>query len=91
MSEIDELLEEGYREDDEITPKAFLITIGVMLAVIILFAPKIYIQNNIYYKSNKIQNDIYPTYGVLKEENNELKLKLEKEYLKNQTMSLEFR
>jgi hypothetical protein len=88
MNEKDELLYQNI-QDINISTKTFLITIASVIAIVMLFAPKIYIQNNIYYKSNKIQNDIYPTYRVLKEENIQLRLKFEKEFFRNQTMDLE--
>ena len=68
------------------TPKkALLIVFGVMLMALIIFIPKIYLRNNIYYVSKDI-NRLYTQHISLKEENKFLKQQHEDALFKNQIM-----
>lgn len=62
---------------------SILIVLGILLIALILFIPKIYIMNNIYYKSKDI-NKLYAHYISLKEENKFLAQQLEDMKFKNQ-------
>lgn len=53
----------------------------VLLIVLILFAPKIYLTNNIYYTSRSIQK-LKAQESLLKEERRRLELELEKQRFK---------
>lgn len=55
----------------------------VLLVSLILFIPKIYLRNNIYYISKDI-NNLYSHYRSLKEENKFLIQQLEDAKFKNQ-------
>ena len=69
-----------------LTPKSSLFIIfGTMFAILILFMPKIYLRNNIYYVSKDI-NKLYSHHISLKEENKFLQQQLEKMKYKNQIM-----
>ena len=57
----------------------------VLLIGLILFIPKIYLRNNIYYTSKDI-NKLYAHYVSLKEENRFLSRQLEDMKFKNQIM-----
>ena len=66
------------------SPKGSIITvISVLILFLILFLPKIYFRNNIYYLSKDI-NKLYSHYLSLKEEEKHLKQQLENEKFKNQ-------
>ena len=66
------------------TPKSsILIIFAVLIAVFVLFVPKIYLRNNIYYISKDI-NKLYSHYISLKEENKFLYQQLEDAKFKNQ-------
>ena len=68
------------------TPKkSLLIVFGVMFASLIIFIPKIYLRNNIYYVSKDI-NKLYTQHISLKEENKFLKQQHEDALFKNQIM-----
>jgi len=58
---------------------------GAMFATLIIFIPKIYLRNNIYYVSKDI-NKLYTQYISLKEENKFLKQQHEDALFKNQIM-----
>ncbi|TLP36231.1 hypothetical protein [Arcobacter arenosus] len=62
---------------------SILIVFGILLIALILFVPKLYIMNNIYYKSKDI-NKLYAHYISLKEENKFLAQQLEDMKFKNQ-------
>ncbi len=62
---------------------SILIVLGILLIALILFIPKLYIMNNIYYKSKNI-NKLYAHYISLKEENKFLAQQLEDMKFKNQ-------
>lgn len=64
--------------------KNSLIIVFLILAIaLVLFFPKVYIQNNIYYTSKDI-NKLYAHYISLKEENKFLAQQLEDMKFKNQ-------
>lgn len=68
----------------------FLVTIILTILLIFLLAfPKIYIRNNIYYTSKKV-NKLLDEYEALKEENRILKQKLEYLRFKNQVLDTMF-
>ncbi len=62
---------------------SLFIVLGFILISFILFFPKIYLRNNIYYISKDI-NRLYAHYISLKEENKFLKQQLEDTKFKNQ-------
>lgn len=62
---------------------SIFIAIGTLIFALILFFPKIYLQNNIYYVSKDI-NRLYYHYISLKEENKFLVQQLEDMKFKNQ-------
>lgn len=62
---------------------SIFIVIGTLIIALILFFPKIYLQNNIYYVSKDI-NKLYAHYISLKEENKFLAQQLEDMKFKNQ-------
>lgn len=62
---------------------SILIVLGILLIALTLFIPKLYIMNNIYYKSKDI-NKLYAHYISLKEENKFLAQQLEDMKFKNQ-------
>ncbi len=59
-----------------------IITFLVAIIVILFIFPKIYLSNQIYYKSRSI-NKLLDDYEILKEENRLLKQKLEYQRYKN--------
>jgi len=62
---------------------SLLIALGSLLLALILFFPKIFLTNNIYYVSKDI-NKLYAHYISLKEENKFLAQQLEDMKFKNQ-------
>ncbi len=79
MREKDLLLEEydeALNEAENISFKNLLFVFITIFTVLLLVLPKIYISNQIYYSSKKI-NRLYHTYTALKEENSHLKRELE--------------
>ena len=62
---------------------SIIIVLTIMILSFILFFPKIYYRNNIYYVSKDI-NRLYSHYISLKEENKFLKQQLEDTKFKNQ-------
>jgi len=68
----------------ELNYKNSIIIVFIMICIsFILFFPKIYLRNNIYYISKDI-NRLYSHYISLKEENKFLKQQLEDTKFKNQ-------
>ena len=65
--------------------KALLIVLSVMVISLVIFIPKIYLRNNIYYVSKDI-NKLYTQQISLKEENKFLKQQHEDALFKNQIM-----
>ena len=63
--------------------KSLLLVFVVLIVALILFVPKIYFRNNIYYISKDI-NKLYSHYISLKEENIFLQQQLEDAKFKNQ-------
>jgi len=62
---------------------ALLIVLLALMLAIVLFIPKIYLRNNIYYMSKDI-NKLYAHYISLQEENRFLEQQLEDMKFKNQ-------
>ena len=63
--------------------KSILLVFSLLALALILFFPKIYLANNIYYVSKDI-NKLYAHYTSLKEENRFLQQQLEDMKFKNQ-------
>ena len=61
----------------------------LLLLALALFFPKVYLSNEIYYTSRKI-NKLLDQYEILKEENRLLKQKIEEERYKNQVLGTIF-
>ncbi len=71
---------------------SFNLLVGVFLVlftVLIVVLPKIYLKNEIYYKSRDISK-LYNEYSILKEEHRVLKQKLEYIKFKNQVLDTIF-
>lgn len=66
-----------------------ILTLFVVTLVFALIVPKIYLANEIYYKSRSI-NKLLDDYEILKEENRLLTQKLEYERYKNQVLDTIF-
>lgn len=64
---------------------SIIIVFSILAIAIVLFVPKIYLTNNIYYISKDI-NKLYANYVSLKEENRFLQQQLEDMKFKNQIM-----
>ena len=62
---------------------SILLVFTILLFSLVVFIPKIYLRNNIYYVSKDI-NKLYSHYISLKEENKFLKQQLEDAKFKNQ-------
>jgi cell division protein FtsL len=62
---------------------SFIIVLSILIISLVLFFPKIYLANNIYYVSKDI-NKLYANYVSLKEENRFLQQQLEDMKFKNQ-------
>ena len=80
------------KEDEptkEIPFKMVCITFGVMFFVLLLFIPKIYIRNNIYYTSRNIVQ-LQTQLDSLNEENKQIKKQLEDIKFRNLTHELDF-
>ncbi len=73
----------------EISIGTFVLIILIVLLVLALFVPKIYLANQIYYKSRTI-NKLLDDYEILKEENRLLNQKLEKIRFKTQVLDTIF-
>jgi len=79
MREKDFLLDEydeALNQVENISFKNLIFVYITIVLVLVLLLPKIYISNQIYYSSKKI-NTLYNTYTALKEENSHLKRELE--------------
>ncbi len=90
-SERGELLEsfEEIEQRSELSLGHLIYVVLVMLLALLLFVPKIYVANQIYYKSRTI-NKLLDDYEILKEENRLLTQKLEYERYKNQVLDTIF-
>jgi cell division protein FtsL len=73
------------RDDINLPGSLLLLVLGIFIVAVLLFAPKIYIQNNIYYESREL-NRLYNQYISLKEENINLKQQLEAKKYQNQIL-----
>ncbi len=69
----------------ELDTSFFMLVLLSVLLVMMLIFPKIYLSNQIYYKSRTI-NKLLDNYQILKEENRLLRQKLEYERYKNQVL-----
>ena len=69
--------------------KDLVVTILVVVIIFALIVPKIYLSNEIYYKSRNI-NKLLDDYEILKEEHRLLKQKLEYVQFKNQVLGTIF-
>jgi cell division protein FtsL len=93
MTEKNSLLDEVKEvvsEDINLSASLLFFILGIFLVVILLFAPMIYLKNNIYYESMKL-NKLYNQYISLKEENKNLKQQLEDKKFQNQILDSELR
>jgi hypothetical protein len=63
-------------DNKNISIDTYLLMIGILFATILVFSPQLYIKNNIYYVSRKI-NALYLQYQILKDENKVLKRQYE--------------
>ncbi len=89
-SEKDELLR-SYDESQStlIGPKELIIAFLVLAIALLILMPKIYLANEIYFTSRKI-NKLLDEYEILKEENRILKQRLEQERFKTQVLDTIF-
>ncbi|AXH15220.1 hypothetical protein [Malaciobacter mytili] len=62
---------------------SLLIVFAILILTLVLYVPKIYLRNNIYYVSKDV-NKLYAHYTSLKEENRFLAQQLEDMKFKNQ-------
>jgi len=69
-------------EEQNLSLKTLLWVIFWIIIFLAIFTPRIYIKNQIYYNSLDISN-LYHQYIILKEENRNLKLKIEKADFEN--------
>jgi len=69
--------------------KDLVVTLLVVAIIFALIVPKIYLSNEIYYKSRNI-NKLLDDYEILKEEHRLLKQKLEYVQFKNQVLGTIF-
>ena len=76
-------------EKREISFKMVCISIGIMFFALLLFIPKIYIRNNIYYTSRNI-TQLQTQLDSLVEENKQIKKQLEDIKFRNLTHELDF-
>ncbi|BAF70138.1 hypothetical protein [Nitratiruptor sp. SB155-2] len=77
--------EEAEYEQSLLDLKDLILTFLVIAIIFALIFPKIYISNQIYYKSRKI-NKLLDDYEILKEEHRLLQQKLEQIRFKNQVL-----
>jgi cell division protein FtsL len=73
------------RDEKRANRELFISVMLLLLVVAIILVPKIYLRNNIYYKSRNIAQLNYQ-HMSLKQENMALKQKLQKLKFKNQTI-----
>ena len=91
-SEKDELLEsyDDYRQAaSRIGYKELVIAFLLLVIALLVFMPKIYLTNEIYFTSRKI-NKLLDEYEILKEENRILKQRLEQERFKAEVLDTIF-
>jgi hypothetical protein len=70
-------LKEDTDNPNNISLSLLLVIMSILFGSILIFAPFIYVKNNIYYKSRSI-NLLYNKYQILLNENRELIIQLEK-------------
>ncbi|MDO5045307.1 hypothetical protein [Campylobacter sp.] len=88
MQDRDDLLalhDKDQKVEENLSFKTLLTVYLAIFVTLVLFLPKIYITNQIYYLSRDIA-DLSGKRDVLFEENRELRLKLEKMRYKNQIL-----
>ena len=74
--------DEEQKREKNLDIKLLLVVYLLVLVGFVVFLPKIYIRNQIYYTSRDI-NKLYNEYSTLKEENNHIKQELESLRFKN--------
>jgi cell division protein FtsL len=95
MSETQERFEllddvgDNFKGNENIEFKFFLLVAGCVVLALLVLLPKIYIKNKIYYNSRDI-NKLYREYTSLKEENRNLRQKVESMKFKNQILDTIF-
>jgi len=85
LDSIDDL----YREYENLDFKVLLLVIVAFLVGFLLFVPKIYLKNEIYYISRDV-GKLYGQYQTLKEENRDFKEKIEVMNFRNQVIDVEY-
>jgi biopolymer transport protein ExbD len=75
------------RKERNISIRTLITVYLVMLLAFMIFLPKIYIKNEIYYTSREMSK-LYGQYELLLEENRALKLKIESIRFKNQVLDV---
>ena len=83
MADIKNQIDAILKEERNLELKTLFWVIFLIVLTISIFAPKIYIKNQIYYNSLDISK-LYHQYIILKEENRSLKLKIEKAKFENE-------
>lgn len=81
LGEVDNVFEKSYQNKHLSYTLLFTVLLGICISLLVFF-PKIYLRNSIYYLSrdiSKIENE----HELLREENAELKLKVEHLKFKN--------
>ncbi len=76
------------QRDENIDLKTLLVVVLCMFIAFAILVPNIYIKNKIYYISRDI-GKLYEQHTMLKQENRELKRKIEDIQFKNQVFSFE--
>ena len=84
-NDLQNLIEEVEQEKSLLDGRDFITVFLIVFIVFALIFPKIYISNQIYYKSRKI-NKLLDDYEILKEEHRLLQQKLEYIRFKNQVL-----
>nr|WP_247599741.1 hypothetical protein [Helicobacter suis] len=69
------------KEQQGLSPASLAVVLGMLFIALILFTPKIYLTNNIYYTSRVIQK-LSSQKELLQEEKHRLELELEKQRYK---------
>ncbi|EEO26252.1 hypothetical protein BCM35_02385 [Helicobacter winghamensis] len=89
ISEREAVLDDLDLNTKEIPFKLVLITLCLMALALVLFIPKIYVRNNIYYASRNIIQ-LQAQIDSLREENKHIKKQLEDIKFRNLTQELDF-
>ncbi len=74
-------------KEQNLSLRTLVIVYLAMLLALVVFLPKIYIKNEIYYTSREMTK-LYGQYELLLEENRALKLKIESIRFKNQVLDV---